>query len=239
MKVALPNGKLAIIFIGTNKYLEFFPSYFNSCMDNLAPSSWVEKHFFVFSDGKVEGDLPDNITFVPTEHKPWPAITLERFHTILTIEDRLKDFDWILFLDADMEVRQRIESNELFTAKDFIGVHHPCHYKTGTGTYERNPKSGACVTGDQTNYYQGCLWGGKTSAVIPMMKTLKDRVDKDYENDIIALWHDESQINKFFLENEDKVNALPPDYAYPECFPHYTYDRKIIHLAKDNSTLQT
>ena len=239
MKVALPSGKLAVIFIGTNKYLEFFPSYFNSCMDNLAPSSFVEKHFFVFSDGKVEGELHNNITFIPTEHKPWPAITLERFHTILTIEDRLKDFDWILFLDADMEVRQRVESNELFTAKDFIGVHHPCHYKTGTGTYERNPKSEACVTGDQINYYQGCLWGGKTSAVIPMMKTLKDRVDKDYENDIIAVWHDESQINKFFLENEDKVNALPPDYAYPECFPHYTYDRKIIHLAKDNSTLQT
>ena len=154
MKVALPNGKLAVIFIGTNKYLEFFPSYFNSCMENLAPSSFVEKHFFVFSDGKVEGELPDNITFVPTEHKPWPAITLERFHTILKIEDRLKDFDWILFLDADMEVRQKVDSNELFTAKDFIGVHHPCHYKTGTGTYERNPKSEACVTGDQTNYYQ-------------------------------------------------------------------------------------
>ena len=120
MKVALPSGKLAVIFIGTNKYLEFFPSYFNSCMENLAPSSFVEKHFFVFSDGKVEGELPDNITFVPTEHKPWPAITLERFHTILNIEDRLKDFDWILFLDADMEVRQKVESSELFTAKDFI-----------------------------------------------------------------------------------------------------------------------
>ena len=95
------------------------------------------------------------------------------------------------------------------------------------------------LEGEQKNYYQGCLWGGQVKHAIPMMKTLRDRVDKDYENDIIAVWHDESQINKFFLENEDKVNALPPDYAYPECFPHYTYDRKIIHLAKDNSTLQT
>ena len=238
MKVALPNGKLAVIFIGTNKYLEFFPNYFNSCMENLAPSSFVEKHFFVFSDGKVEGELPDNITFVPTEHKPWPAITLERFHTILTIEDTLKDYDWILFLDADMEVRQKVDSNELFTAKDFIGVHHPCHYKTGTGDYERNPKSEACVTGDQTNYYQGCLWGGKTSAVIPMMKTLKDRVDKDYENDIIAVWHDESHLNRFFIDNEDKLHALSPDYAFPECYPDYPFEQKIVHLAKDNKSYQ-
>ena len=238
MKVALPSGKLAVIFIGTNKYLEFFPSYFNSCIENLAPSSFVEKHFFVFSDGKVEGELPDNITFIPTEHKPWPAITLERFHTILNIEDRLKDFDWILFLDADMEVRQKVESSELFTAKDFIGVHHPCHYKTGTGTYERNPKSEACVTGDQINYYQGCLWGGKTSAVIPMMKTLKDRVDKDYENDIIAVWHDESHLNRFFIDNEDKLHALSPDYAFPECYPDYPFEQKIVHLAKDNKSYQ-
>ena len=65
-----------------------------------------------------------------------------------------------------------------------------------------------------------------------MMKELKKRVDTDYSNDIIALWHDESHLNKFFSENPDRVNALSPDYAYPECFPQYPYDRKIIHLAK-------
>ena len=48
-----------------------------------------------------------------------------------------------------------------------------------------------------------------------------------------------ARMQVYFIDNEDKVNALPPDYAYPECFPHYTYDRKIIHLAKDNSELQT
>ena len=73
--------------------------------------------------------------------------------------------------------------------------------------------------------------GGQIKNVIPMMKTLKERVDKDYENDIIAVWHDESQINKFFLENEDKVNALPPDYAYPECF-------RIIHMIERLFILQ-
>ena len=237
-KVALPNGKLAVIFIGTNKYLEFFPSYYNSCMENLAPSTFIEKQFFCFSDGEVEGDLPDNISWIPCQHKAWPSITLERFHTILEVEETLKEYDWLLFLDADMEVRKRIEPNELFTSKDFIAVHHPCHYKTGTGDYERNPKSTACVEGDQTNYYQGCLWGGKISAVIPMIKELRDNVDKDYENDIIAVWHDESHLNKFFLDHEDEVHALSPDYAFPECYPDYPYDQKIVHLAKDNKSYQ-
>lgn len=71
-----------------------------------------------------------------------------------------------------------------------------------------------------------------------MMKLLRDRVDKDYKNDIIAIWHDESHLNKFFIDNQENVNALSPDYAFPECFPNYPYQQKIIHLAKDNSSYQ-
>ena len=167
------------------------------------------------------------------------AITLERFHTILQAEELLKEHDWLLFLDADMRVDSVVFSEEVLDDdKDFVAVHHPCHYNTGTGTFERRPESEAYVTGEPLQYYQGCLWGGKMSEVIPMMKLLRDRVDKDYGNDIIAVWHDESHLNKFFIENQDRVFAIPPDYAYPECFPQYPYQRKIVHLAKDNSSYQ-
>ena len=229
---------VALIFIGTNKYLNFFPGYYDSCEKYLFPG--VRKQYFIFTDGDIVGDdMPDHITAFKIPHKEWPAITLERFHTILYAQEYFEEFDWLLFLDADMRVNQVITPEEFFDdQKDFIAVHHPCHYNTGTGTFERRLESEACVTGDQLSYYQGCLWGGKVSSVIPMMELLRDRVDKDYENDIIALWHDESHLNKFFIENQDKVNALPPDYAFPECFPNYPYEQKIIHLAKDNSSYQ-
>lgn len=227
----------AIIFIGTNKYLNFFPKYYESCEEFLFPD--LRKQYFVFTDGELEGELPENITYVQIPHKEWPSITLERFHTILQAEELLKEHDWLLFLDADMRVDSVVFSEEVLDDdKDFVAVHHPCHYNTGTGTFERRPESEACVTGEPLQYYQGCLWGGKMSEVIPMMKLLKDRVDKDYGNDIIAVWHDESHLNKFFVENQDRVFAIPPDYAYPECFPQYPYQRKIVHLAKDNSSYQ-
>ena len=228
----------AIIFIGTNKYLDFFPKYYESCEEFLFPD--LRKQYYVFTDGGIVGDqIPDHITAIQIPHKDWPAITLERFHTILLAEELLKEHEWLLFLDADMQVNSVVFSEEVLDDdKDFVAVHHPCHYNTGTGTFERRPESEACVTGEPLQYYQGCLWGGKMSEVIPMMKLLKDRVDKDYGNDIIAVWHDESHLNKFFIENQDRVFAIPPDYAFPEIYPNYPYKRKIIHLAKDNSSYQ-
>ena len=229
---------VAIIFIGTNKYLNFFPKYYETCEELLFPG--VKKQYYVFTDGGIFGDeIPDHITAIKIPHKEWPSITLERFHTILLAEELIQEHDWLLFLDADMRVDAIVNSEEVLNdEKDFIAVHHPCHYNTGTGDFERRPESEACITGNPLQYYQGCLWGGKMEAVIPMMKLLKERVDKDYSNDIIAVWHDESHLNRFFIENQDRVHALPPDYAYPECFPNYPYERKIVHLAKDNSSYQ-
>ena len=229
---------VAIIFIGTNKYLNFFPKYYETCEELLFPG--VKKQYYVFTDGGIFGDeIPDHITAIKIPHKEWPSITLERFHTILLAEELIQEHDWLLFLDADMRVDAIVNSEEVLNdEKDFIAVHHPCHYNTGTGDFERRPESEACITGNPLQYYQGCLWGGKMEAVIPMMKLLKERVDKDYSNDIIAVWHDESHLNRFFIENQDRVHAIPPDYAYPECFPQYPYQRKIVHLAKDNSSYQ-
>ena len=229
---------VAIIFIGTNKYLNFFPKYYETCEELLFPG--VKKQYYVFTDGGIFGDeIPDHITAIKIPHKEWPSITLERFHTILLAEELIQEHDWLLFLDADMRVDAVVNSEEVLNdEKDFIAVHHPCHYNTGTGDFERRPESEACITGNPLQYYQGCLWGGKMEAVIPMMKLLKERVDKDYSNDIIAVWHDESHLNRFFIENQDRVHAIPPDYAYPECFPQYPYQRKIVHLAKDNASYQ-
>ena len=46
--------------------------------------------------------------------------------------------------------------------------------------------------------FQGCLWGGRMPEVIDMMEELDRRTQDDLKRDMIAKWHDESQMNKFF-----------------------------------------
>jgi len=237
--------KLAVIFIGTGKYLNFLPTWYESCEKYLAPNT--DKTYFAFTDGELEG-LPDNIHPFSQEHLPWPYITLYRFGTILKVKEALEQFDYVLFLDADMRIVDTVSEEELITDKKFIGVHHPCHFLKMNphtqypGAFETDPRSCAAISEDDdiSTYWQGCLWGGKVPFVIDMMKELHRRTVEDEERQVIAVWHDESQMNKFFIENKSEVHTLGPQYAYPEVFAGYCeFDPVIVHLAKDNSKYQT
>jgi hypothetical protein len=106
------------------------------------------------------------------------------------------------------------------------------------GAFETNQSSSASINEDDdlSIYYQGCLWGGKVPEIFDMIDTLSERIGEDLECDIIAVWHDESHINKFFIERKDEVYTFGSEYAYPEVFSEYCdFDPKIIHLSKDNS----
>ena len=236
--------KVAIIFIGTNKYLDFLPTYYESIEKYFLPNS--EKTIFAFTDGELD-DVPDNIKVYHQEHLEWPYITLKRFEIINKARADLDSMDWLVFLDADTRVVDIVTEEEFFSDKPYFGVHHPCHalkmqpHTEYPGAFETNTNSRAGVTeeDDTSMYYQGCLWGGRVPEVLDMIEELDSRVEEELANDVIAVWHDESQLNKFYSEVKEDVHLLGPQYAYPEVFQdHCNFEPKIVHLAKDNSAYQ-
>ena len=233
--------KLAVIFIGTEKYINFLPTWYESCEKYLTPNT--QKTYFIFTDGKLE-ETPDNIIPYYQEHLPWPNITLDRWKIVLRAKEDLKEFDYVLFLDADMQVVAEVSEESLFTNKPYIGVHHPCHFlkmpphDKFPGAFETRIDSIAGINEDDdlSVYYQGCVWGGKIPNIIQMMEELDRRTQEDLSRDVIAVWHDESQMNKFFAERPEDVHVLGPQFAYPEVFAGYCeFDPVIVHLAKNNS----
>jgi len=67
-----------------------------------------------------------------------------------------------------------------------------------------------------------------------MSETLSANVDKDLENGIIARWHDESHMNRYFLDHEPTI-ILDPGYCYSNCSGHILpYKQKILALDKDH-----
>ena len=255
--------KVAIVFIGTNKYIDFLPRYYENIEKYFLPNS--EKTILAFTDGELN-ETPDNVRVYHQEHLAWPYITLKRFEIINKARQDIEKHDWLVFLDADTLVVDTVTEEDFLhrccnkTPEEIplFGVHHPCHFLQLTGrahmpphdkppgAYEQNPGSEAYVDMDDEDfhfgavpYFQGCFWGGKVPEVCAMIDELEARVNRDLERDVVAVWHDESHLNKYYLENEFKVNVFHPQYAHPEVFKDYCdWEPKIVHLAKDNSEYQ-
>jgi len=233
---------ICIAFIGTGRYLNYLPNWYEHIMKNFLPDT--QKQILVFTDGELE-DIPENVSIYKIPHKPWPYITLERFETLALAKSEILSYDNFVFLDADTLVLNKISEVEIFDTREVLfGVHHPCHFMKmephtqWPGAFETNSQSTAYVSefDNPLVYFQGCFWGGFHTSVMNMIEQLAENVKLDLSKNIIATWHDESHLNNYFTLNRNSVRILGPEYAYPEVFSQYcTFAPKIVHLAKDNS----
>ena len=175
----------------------------------------------------------------------WPFITLKRFEIINKAREEILKNDWFVFIDADAFVVGKVTEEEFLerccgSTTDEVplfGVHHPCHragmppHKTKTGAYETDEKSEAYFDVSKELppiYWQGCFWGGKVPPVLAMIDEIEGRVNRDLENDIVALWHDETHINKYFFEREFDVHTFGIEYAYPQLFQMEEYWMEVL-----------
>ncbi|MCP4403197.1 MAG: hypothetical protein GY801_38555 [bacterium] len=232
---------VAIIFIGTGKYIDFFKKYYETNKSLFLPKT--KKTYFVFTDNANHADLgfKEDVVPVHTERMPWPFPTLFRFRYIAGISGQLEAYSHIIYIDADMYTYSQVSEEEFFLHdKPLFGVQHPgCIGRKGA--FEFNKKSTACVNSndDLSVYRQGCFWGGLTKDILEMSNTLADRIDDDLSRDVIARWHDESHLNKYFIEHKDKVHTYHPGYAFPEpLWDKLDYEKKIVHILKDNENIR-
>ena len=146
-----------------------------------------------------------------------------RFHLFSSIENKLKDFDCIFFFNANTIILKPIHDSILScgeTSADLIVTKHPFFYWVTDPKdfpYERNPKSSACIAKKDGNIYvMGGFNGGKSSSYLELIQTLKNRIDTDKKRNVMAIWHDESHLNKYISESESNIKVLDYNYGFPK-----------------------
>lgn len=240
--------KIALLFISLNEnYWPYFRQVMEDCKHNFLPQHKVD--FFVWSD------MPDEAkgyTVFPTDPVTWPIPTLMRYHLFLQQEETLKDYDHIFYLDADMRVVDKISDEVL--SDGLLAAEHPMYSlrKEYVPPYEPNKESTAYIPRPgkvleengkkwfRPFYFAGGFQGGKASEFIKAMKVMKERIDKDFNNNYTAIWNDESHWNKYLFEYEGPLSVMPPSYIYPDSLikEYYVniwgrdYEPKIITLTK-------
>lgn len=211
--------KVAILYICTGKYTVFWEKFYESFERNFLPAS--EKTYFVFSD---KNNLPyfqnKNVCLISQKNLGWPDNTLLRFALFAREEARWKDYDYTFFINANFLCVEKITEEEFLPLRNqnlLVAEHASAHGRSPLDmTYERNPLSTAYVGPEEGScYVMGGLNGGKTEAYMRMVHELKENVEIDKQKSIVALWHDESHLNRYIIGRND-VKILPPCYGYPE-----------------------
>lgn len=97
-------------------------------------------------------------------------------------------------------------------------VQHPGFYEKSRKdfTYETNDKSLAYIPADEGEVYvMGGLNAGLAENYLELIDELGRRIEIDKTNDVIALWHDESHLNRYAIDFESSVKILDSSYGYP------------------------
>lgn len=191
----------------------------------------------------------------PTEPVEWPLPTLLRYNLFLQQEEYLKQFDYCFYIDCDMRITDWI--GEEILGDGLTAATHPMYYlrRNLQPPYEPNPNSTAYISRPgrviqvdgkkmfEPLYYAGGFQGGKTEHWIKAMKFMRDNIEKDFNNNYIAIWNDESHWNKYLSEVPPAV-VLNPSYIYPDSLvsDYYVkiwgrnYSPKIVTLTKAFTT---
>lgn len=227
----IKKQKVGILCICTGKYICFFDEFYTSCELNFLCN--YEKHYYVFTDSEIKNEHV-RVHRIEQRKLGWPYDTLMRFHMFDSIGNVLVEMDYLFFFNINMVFNSNIGTEVLPSSQHnyLAGVKHPGYYrnKINDFPYERCEDSTACISiGEGKYYYQGCLSGGRTYEYLEMCTIIKTNINLDLENGIIATWHDESHLNKFYLDK--KIRTLSPSYAYPELL-NLPFKKRIIQLDK-------
>lgn len=211
--------KIAILYICIGSYVKLWKDFYESFEEKFLIG--CDKEYFVFTDAaELYGECCNNkIHRVYQENLGWPGNTLFRFRMFDSVEEKLRLFDYIFFMNADV-VCNEIVTEEMFLPAEgeLLVVQHPGYFqkKPYEFAYDREKKSSAYMSYLEGKVYVcGGVNGGSTSAFLNMVSVLAKRIEKDYKIGIIARWHDESHINRYIWENSN-YRLLCPAFCYPE-----------------------
>ncbi len=216
---SLCSPKVGVLYIATGKYTIFWKDFYESSK-KLFLQDGHEIHYFVFTDGTIEYTDDPNVHVIHQESLPWPLTTLYRFKIFQKARGRLEGMDYLYFFNANMLFLEHVGEEILpDSGNDLVFVQHPLMSRKDVNefSYERNPDSLAYIPhGEGLTYFMGGLNGGRSKSYLEMMDELERRISSDEEKGIIAIWHDESHLNRYALDHFSKIKVLDSSYGYAE-----------------------
>ncbi len=225
--------KIGLLLIATGKYISFVEQFRVSVNRFFLRDKNYEVTIFVFTDCDK---VPPGIVKLHKEHKDFPHPTLTRYHSFCEHAKELSSMDYLFYCDVDMKFVDLVGEEILGRT---VGTIHPGYYSFTANKFpfERNPQSKSYVPVNRSkHYFCGGFNGGTTKEFLKMAKVIRQNVDADLKKNIIAKHHDESHLNKYFIDHPPEV-ILSPSYCYPEG-EKLPFKQKLVALNKQHALVR-
>lgn len=233
---------VGLLIIATGKYHEFIQGLISSADNYFLKDHNVTYYLFTDQDNKIYTERP--VIRVPITHRPFPYASMDRFSHFNKNADLLNKEEYLYYIDVDCLLVDHV-STEIFG--NLVGVQH-CGYVDMVGPLENNSKSmfysNESDMKQYTCYFGGGFSGGKSQHYLKLAKWCDENITKDINNGIMPRWHDETALNKYFIDNPPDV-VLSPAYHYPMGnLNHYrsiwkkNYNPKITLLEKNHEAIR-
>jgi histo-blood group ABO system transferase len=224
--------KIGLLIIATNKYVQFLKPLIESA-DNFFLNG-IDVTYFVFTNQDINVYSNRNIQKIEVDHRPWPMMTLGRYKIFSQNSDILSTVDYLYYCDVDMKFVGDVGVEIL---SDRVATQHPGYFGR-RGTPEMRISSTAFVHPDEEmEYFAGGFNGGTSFEYLKMAKIISENIEKDLEKGIIAVWHDESHMNRYFIDNKP-TKILSPSYCYPESVD-IPFEKRLLALDKNHKEVRT
>ncbi|MCI5051723.1 MAG: hypothetical protein MRY21_01135 [Simkaniaceae bacterium] len=221
--------EVGLCVMATGKYAAYAEEMISSARKHFLKNHKVT--FFVFTDQKIQ-DAPD-IVRIEQKRLGWPNDTLKRFECYLREKKLFENLDYIYACDADMLFVDAVGDEIL---SDLVGTKHPGYYNQ-RGTYEKNLNSSAYVSDqEELIYFAGGFYGGKREKFLHLLKTNVENIETDLRANYIAAWHDESHLNRYFI-NFPPTLVLPPAYCFSDAY-QLPYSPKLMVIEKNHQEMR-
>ena len=221
------------LVIGTNRYSPLALRCLETIRANYRGA--LRSRFFLFTD--APRDCPHAwVEPIEVAHAAFPGISLQRYRYFNRHAQQLSQCDYLFYVDADMEF---VAVGDEILGKRVV-VTHPAFVNTvgADCPFDRNPACRASIPTDyQGPYFQNCFQGGESAEFLRMSRRLARRIRADLRDGVMPLWHDESHMNRYMLENPP-TRVLHPGYAFPDWWQGFPFPRRIIGMKKDNQVLR-
>ena len=228
---------IGIFYICTGKYSIFWNTFYDSAEKYFLPGT--DKLYFVFTDD--ESIRPaSHIHIYKEKPKGFPLDSLLRFDMFLNIKDDTTACDYLFFFNSNMQFVQPVTTEMIlpkWSEGNLTAVLHPGYFdslRTLMLPYEKQHRRSAAyipyTNGETYHYFMGGVNGGTRKAYYDLIQSCHDSVHQDMDNNIMAIYHDESHLNKYLHNRE--VRILPPSFGFPEGDTRLPYKPIIVILNK-------